>query len=642
EKSSAQLTLFALTNVSDSTRVNVNLLSHLEFNRVLYLIQEEGKSISDAKQKAQQEIIAIFGIARENMTISELLDISQVGEDNAILLAISAVLQGDQSVAGLSELLANISTDIREDGAINSQATLNKIKQQGKAINLLQVRNNLEQRYEEIGVKATIPNFEQYIDSDGDGILNKDEDDTPEPFEFSTQVDVAVNDTLASNTVTISGIKDGGIAVSSVSNGQFVVNGLILSDSIVDIKNGDKLQLRLISSDLVSDTTTASLTIGSLTRHFSVVTDDYLPGEFSFASVENAKRDSAYSSNTITISGLPHPTPISVDRGTILINGIETSGEGTTVKNGDQLTVTLRSSSSFSTTGISHIYIGNTSKQLSITTEEDPLRVLDDNLPMNVNNKGIYLSNSLYYLNASGELNQFDLLSKTWHKKTGNPELFLHYGNKTFTLDNKLYLCFGFSEVDWKYHKEFWVYDPETDQWTEIAEFEGETRQSAEAFTINNKAYVGFGEGKGDLWEYNPETNAWTYITDYPGDINTNSESVTFVLGNKIFVGYQNDRNSKEIEFWKYDIDQMSWKKAANNRYVEGNSSSGNYSFVLHGKGYVGNNKHLSLYNPDNDTWKESEYSPITKSIYGLVPTDLESIYFLSEYSLFEFTPPLE
>ena len=126
EKSAAQLTLFALADVSNVNSVNVNLLSHLEKDRVIYLMQEEELSFSTAKQQAQQEILAIFGIEKADMAASELLDISQDGDDNAILLAISAILQGWQSVAELSELLANIITDIREDGVLNSESTREK------------------------------------------------------------------------------------------------------------------------------------------------------------------------------------------------------------------------------------------------------------------------------------------------------------------------------------------------------------------------------------------------------------------------------------------------------------------------------------------------------------------------------------
>ena len=123
DKSSAQLTLFALADVSDVNSVNVNLLSHLEKDRVIYLMQEEEKNFDEAKHQAQQEVLTIFGIEKADMNASELLDISQDGEDNAILLAISAVMQGQNTVAELSELLANIITDIREDGILDSEST---------------------------------------------------------------------------------------------------------------------------------------------------------------------------------------------------------------------------------------------------------------------------------------------------------------------------------------------------------------------------------------------------------------------------------------------------------------------------------------------------------------------------------------
>ena len=163
EKSTAQLTLFALADVSDVGSVNVNLLSHLEKDRVIYLMQEEEKNFDDAKHQAQQEVLTIFGIEKADMNASELLDISQDGEDNAILLAISAVMQGQNTVAELSELLANIITDIRGDGVLDSESTQKKIRLNAMSLNLNNVRQHLENRYEELGVNANISNFEEYI-----------------------------------------------------------------------------------------------------------------------------------------------------------------------------------------------------------------------------------------------------------------------------------------------------------------------------------------------------------------------------------------------------------------------------------------------------------------------------------------------
>lgn len=44
------------------------------------------------------------------------------GDDNAILLAVSLILQGYPYTSNLSELLAKISTDIREDGVLKNPA----------------------------------------------------------------------------------------------------------------------------------------------------------------------------------------------------------------------------------------------------------------------------------------------------------------------------------------------------------------------------------------------------------------------------------------------------------------------------------------------------------------------------------------
>ena len=160
--SSAQLTLFALSDLSNKSSLNVNILSNLEKNRVDYLISN-GTNFSSAKKQAQTEILSIFEINNDGISESEQLDITKSGDDNAILLAVSVILQGYLSVAELSELLANISTDIREDGQLNSQSLGTILINNAKTIKLETVRNNLESRYEELGLNVSIPDFEKYV-----------------------------------------------------------------------------------------------------------------------------------------------------------------------------------------------------------------------------------------------------------------------------------------------------------------------------------------------------------------------------------------------------------------------------------------------------------------------------------------------
>ena len=162
ENSIAQLTLFALSDIKDKTTLNVNVLSSLEKGRVGFLISG-GSTFPNAKKQAQAEILKIFGIEKADINESELLDISKEGDDNAILLAISVILQGYRTVGELAELIANMSTDIREDGELNSPVLGTDLINHAHFLNLLKIRENLEYRYEEMGINASIPDFEKYV-----------------------------------------------------------------------------------------------------------------------------------------------------------------------------------------------------------------------------------------------------------------------------------------------------------------------------------------------------------------------------------------------------------------------------------------------------------------------------------------------
>jgi hypothetical protein len=163
ENSSARLVLYTLTDLTDSSSINVNILSNLEKERVEYLISR-GSSFSEAKSQAQQEILNIFDISKADMASSEYLDITKQGEDNAILLAVSSVIKGYRTVAELSELLANISTDIREDGTLDNSSLGTALINHAKYLNTDNVRTNLTDRYESLGVSIEIPDFEKYIE----------------------------------------------------------------------------------------------------------------------------------------------------------------------------------------------------------------------------------------------------------------------------------------------------------------------------------------------------------------------------------------------------------------------------------------------------------------------------------------------
>ena len=62
--SSSTIKLDAIVDLSDNATVNVNVLTHLKSNRIVYLVTEEKKSFKDANSQAQNELLSQFGLQR--------------------------------------------------------------------------------------------------------------------------------------------------------------------------------------------------------------------------------------------------------------------------------------------------------------------------------------------------------------------------------------------------------------------------------------------------------------------------------------------------------------------------------------------------------------------------------------------------
>lgn len=166
--SSSNLSLQTLSNIENRSSLNINILTHLERKRVEYLHTENGLSFGEAKTQAINEIFDIFCMSDVSSIESENLNILESGENNAKLLAISIILQGNLSVGDLSELLFDISSDIETDGVLNDVPTINYLRDIAAGISnvpgLETIRSNIESRMEFLDITDyTIPDFENYI-----------------------------------------------------------------------------------------------------------------------------------------------------------------------------------------------------------------------------------------------------------------------------------------------------------------------------------------------------------------------------------------------------------------------------------------------------------------------------------------------
>lgn len=162
EISESRLVLYGLSDLTNRESLNINVLSHLERARVLYLV-EQGSTFEQAKDQAESDILALFEMEVNENPEFESLSIDAEGGENGMLLAASVILQGYRSTAELSELLANISTDFRSDGTLDSESLGSGLRTYASILDLEDIRTKLESRYEDMGQVAVIPDFETHV-----------------------------------------------------------------------------------------------------------------------------------------------------------------------------------------------------------------------------------------------------------------------------------------------------------------------------------------------------------------------------------------------------------------------------------------------------------------------------------------------
>ncbi|HTA62162.1 MAG TPA: hypothetical protein VK835_06895 [Bacteroidia bacterium] len=160
--SAAQITLNGIASVADTTAININLLTDLEAPRVEYLLSK-GIAFDSAKSQAQREVLNIFNVSVSGIQHSEHLDISQTGNGNASLLAVSVILQGFRTESQLSNILAVISNDIQTDGVLNDSTSKSSLIDHALLLDTISIRNNLSGYYTGLNISASIPHFEKYI-----------------------------------------------------------------------------------------------------------------------------------------------------------------------------------------------------------------------------------------------------------------------------------------------------------------------------------------------------------------------------------------------------------------------------------------------------------------------------------------------
>ncbi len=173
ELSASQITLNALSDLSNRSTINVNLITHLEYERVKHLVQE-GKTFSAAKTQAEKELLTCFAIT-DIITSPEDVSITDNSKNSAMLLAISTIMLYDKSEAEFSEFIAKFSTDFADNGEIDNDLLRTTIAEGENHAHPSEVIEKMQQFYEQKGVTLKCDDFSRFIDFNGDGVIDEND-----------------------------------------------------------------------------------------------------------------------------------------------------------------------------------------------------------------------------------------------------------------------------------------------------------------------------------------------------------------------------------------------------------------------------------------------------------------------------------
>lgn len=170
ELSKGTLALNAVANLQNAADVNLNILSHLKYQRVMDLVSKDGKSFKEANNQAQEEVLKTFGLEKYAKTDVNHFSITSGTDEAAALIAVSSLILYNRSEAQITEYLSQLSEEFVEDGNF-SETTKLQIRKDMFSLEskLPQIAENIKKRYQEMGKEVAVKNLIYYFDWDGDG-----------------------------------------------------------------------------------------------------------------------------------------------------------------------------------------------------------------------------------------------------------------------------------------------------------------------------------------------------------------------------------------------------------------------------------------------------------------------------------------
>ncbi|HYV94314.1 MAG TPA: kelch repeat-containing protein [Chitinophagales bacterium] len=157
-----------------------------------------------------------------------------------------------------------------------------------------------------------------------------------------------------------------------------------------------------------------------------------------------------------------------------------------------------------------------------------------------------------------------------------------------FSIGAKGYIGTGRGSLYGGFSKDFWEWDQASNVWTQKADFGGARKLAAAGFSVGTKGYIATGWDENlvftqDLWEYDPAANTWTQKANLPGA--GRYRATCFSIGTKGYLGTGYNGSIYFNDFWEWDQATNTWTQKAD---FPGAARLSAVSFSIGTKGYMG------------------------------------------------------
>lgn len=197
----------------------------------------------------------------------------------------------------------------------------------------------------------------------GECILND-----PEDFVFVDVTNQPLSTVVESNAITVDGpYPEYRISIAG-AGAQYKINGGAWVNSTGLVNLGDIVKVRVTTSAIALTAKDATLTMGSVSDTYTATTGDNVPAAFSFTDLVDLMISTLTESDTITVSGITTPAPISIIGGEYQINGGSWVSSSGILVNGDTVTIRRTTSGSYGTAVNATLTIGGVSDIWYIST----------------------------------------------------------------------------------------------------------------------------------------------------------------------------------------------------------------------------------------------------------------------------------